>query len=445
MRTFMHQPKALNILIPTEMASIYGYFSLQAILIFYLIKQLAYSDAAAYSFSGQFIALAFLMPVLGGWVADRYLGNRIAVILGGVLLCIGYFLLSFGQPTFLPGLSFIIIGNGLFRPSISSLIGEFYNHNDSRREAGFTLVYTGANIGSFLAVISVGYIQKFFGWSACFVASSFVLLVAICLFRWGYRYFNSKGLSPTNSKIREINFSKKILIFFYILLALLVIYYLLKYAILNNYFVCLFALIFFLYLAKIYFQLEFNARKHLIALLILFAIATYYKAMFFESYLVINVFTERLVDRTLFGHEIPATVFLSLGSLFTIIIGPLFAYFWQKNNKFISNYFKCILSILIIGIGMQTLAFWLSIESDTVLPSVSIFMFRFLFAISELFILPIGLSMITEYAAKNRVGLMIGGWYITAALGGKLSGILANDANIPRTSVSLHDLKIIYH
>ncbi len=141
------QPKALKILMLTEMAEVYGYFSLQAILIFYLLNVLSYSDANAYLFAGHFIALAYLMPVIGGWVADRFLGNRIAILFGGLLLCMGYALLIFGQPTFLLGLSLIIVGNGLFKSTLSSFIGEFYCQHDSHREAGFTLVFAGVNIG----------------------------------------------------------------------------------------------------------------------------------------------------------------------------------------------------------------------------------------------------------------------------------------------------------
>jgi len=441
----MGQPNALKILIPTEIAQMYGYFSLQAILIFYLINALSYSDAKAYLFAGHFIALAYLTPVIGGWIADRFLGNRIAVLLGGMILCMGYALLFFGQPTLLIGLSLIIIGNGLFKSNIASFIGEFYHRHDARRESGFTLVYAGANIGSLLAIFSIGYIQKLFGWKMCFAIPSFVLLFGVLLFLWGFHYFNDKGLPPNNQKITFLTVLKNAPItFLWFSVVLTIIYYSIKLSI-GNYFIYIFALFFLAMIVKLFWKSEINVRRHLLALMILFLIATYYKAMFFETYLVVNVFTDRLVDRIIWGYEVPATVFLSLGSLFTILLGPLFAYLWQSNKIILSSSFKFTLSILLVGIAMQMLAIWLIIETDSLLPTTSIILFRLIFAISELFILPIGLSVFTEYAPKHAVGLMIGGWYITAALGGKLAGMLANIAEIPKSSMSFYDLKIIYH
>lgn len=441
-----HQPKALSILIPTEMAETYGYFTLQAILVLYLIKELSYSDANAYAFSGQFVALAYLMPVIGGWLADRLLGNRIAILLGGLLLCMGYALLTLGQYSLFAGLSLIVIGNGLFKANISSFIGEFYTQNDSRREAGFTLAYTGINLGSLFAIAGVGYIQKYIGWGACFGAASFALLLGVSVFRWGFHYFNNKGLPPNiQSKTLWAFLTNKPAIFLWLCVAFIIVYYLLKDTMFGTYSIYLIGLLFCLYVAKISQQLDANARRNLLALMILFLIATFYKAMFFETYLVVNVFTDRLVDRTVFGHEIPATVFLSLGSLFTILLGPLIAYIWQSNKIILSIPVKFALSILIVGGCMQMLAAWLTIETNVILPAASILFFRFFFAISELFILPLGLSMVTEYAPKNCVGLMMGGWYITAAFGGKLAGILANYADVPKDTMDLHHLKTIYH
>lgn len=432
------QPKALRILIPTEMAEVYSYFSLQAILIFYLLNKLSYSDANAYLLSGHFIAFAYLMPTIGGWVADRFLGNRMAIFLGMLLLSLGYALLIFGEHSLLMGLSLIIVGNGLFKATMSSFIGEFYHHNDPRREAGFTLVFAGVNIGSLLATSCVGYIQKWFGWGACFGVSCFVLLAALSFFQWGSHYFNNKGLPPHHLR-------NKWIILFWLCLALCIIYFAMKFTYFGNFCIVIFSLAFCLYLAKIFWQSATNNRKNLLALIILFIIAIYYKAMFFETYLVINVFTDRLVDKKVFGHDIPATSFLAFGSLVVIVLGPLFAYLWQSKKILLPTSVKFALSILIAGSCMQILATWLTIDTTAMLPAASILCFRFLFAVSELFILPLGLSVVTEYAPKNHVGLMMGGWYITAALGGKLAGTLAQYANIPNINMDLHDLKIFYH
>lgn len=432
------QPKALRILIPAEMAEVYGYFTLQAILVFYMTKQLAFSDAHAYTFSGQFIALAYLLPVMGGWVADRFLGNRLAILWGGLLMCIGYALLMLGWQLFLAGLTLIIVGNGLFKSNISSFIGEFYTRDDARREAGFTLAYTGVNLGSLIAIASAGYLQQLIGWGACFGAASLALLLGVLLFLWGYHYFDGKGLPP------QTTLKNKSVLFLCLCAVLTIVYYAMTFTLFGNYSIYAASLLFCLYIANIAWQIDKPARRRLLAIMILFVMAIFYKAMFFESYLVVNVFTDRLVDRTLFGHDIPATVFLSAGSLFTIMLGPLFAYLWQTKKLKLSIPFKFALSVLIIGCCMQMLVVALALEAHAMLPINSILLFRFFFAISELCILPLGLSMITEYAPKHYVGLMMGGWYMTAALGGKLAGVLATYANVPTGSLDLHHMKLIY-
>jgi len=443
----MQQPKSLWILIPIEMAETYGYFTLHAILIFYLIKELSYEDANAYALTGQFVAMAYLMPVIGGWVADRFLGNRIAILFGGLLLCFGYALLALSHHNLFSGLSLIIVGNGLFKSNISSFIGEFYTQNDPRRDAGFTLAYTGINIASLLAIASSEYLQKLVGWHACFGVACFVILLGLCLFRWGFQYFNGKGL-PLNISSKSLwSFFKNkfTVIVLWSGVALIMVYFSLRVTAFGNYIVYIVGLLFCIYVTKISWNMSVNARHNVLAIMILLVIATFFKAMFFESYLVVNVFTDRVVDRALFGHEIPATVFLSLGSLFTLFLGPLFAYVWKSRKITFSTPLKFAISILIIGICMQILATWIAFDNNVKISMYSIILFRFLFAIGELFILPLGLAMITEYAPKNCVGLMMGGWYLTAAFGGKLSGILAYLAHVPKGNIDLVQLKSIYH
>ncbi len=439
------QPKALRILLPTQMAETYGYFTLQSILIFYLTKQLSFSDADAYAFSGQFIALAWLSPMVGGWIADQFLGARVAILLGSFLLCIGYAILALGQHTLLTGLSLVIVGGGLFKPNISSFMGEFYASGDSRRAAGFTLIYVAINLASLLAIAGVGYIQQYIGWGACFGAASFALFLGITIFSSGFRYFNDKGLPATiQSNSLWIFLNRQFLkIILGLCIALILVYISMRTIDLGNYSLAIFGLLFVFYLLSISRKLVVSDRYKLLGLMILFIIAIFYKAMFFENYLVINVLTDRLIDRRIYGHEIPALVFLSFGSLFTLILGPLFAYVWQSNRIKLSIPIKFALSLLLVSICMAMLATWLKFETQLVQITV-IILYRFLFTVSELLILPIGLAAVTEYAPKNYRGLMMGAWYFTAAVGGKLAGLLASYADVPTQITNITNIKMIY-
>lgn len=443
----MHdQPTALKTLIFTEMTEVYGYFSLQAILVFYMIKALAFSDAQAYEFAGQFVAFAYLMPVLGGWVADRYLGHRMAILSGIFCLCLGYFLLFLNQAAFFYGLTLVIMGTGLFKGNISCFIGQFYSKDDPNRQAGFTLVYAGINIGSLLAIAGVGYIQKYEGWQACFGIASLILILGLSLFRSSYGYFARHGLPPDSCFMTLSDYiKKKPAVFLWFLIAFIVIYFCIKKTLLGDSSLYVFGLLFCFYLAKIIKKYDFNTRRKLFAIIFLFGIAIFYKAMFFETYMAINVFTDRLVNRNLFGHDIPAAVFLSLGSLFSIILGPLFANFWKSTRFSFSIPFKFGLSLLIMGIAIQFLATSITIANNHLIPSFVLILFRFIFVLSELFILPIGLSVVTEFSPSECVGLMTGCWYLTAAFGGKLAGIFAYYAAVPKSESNIHHLLAIYH
>ncbi len=227
-------------------------------------------------------------------------------------------------------------------------------------------------------------------------------------------------------------------------LAFAVCYALLTKISLGNYGLFLFGLLFLLGVVKKTAPLDSTARKHIIALLLLLVVAIFYKAMFFETFFVVNVFTDRIVDRMLFGVEIPATTFLALGGIFTILLGPLWAYLWQSKKIKCSVPLKFALSLLLMGACLQLLA-WVTTDTNTLIPVIWIFLFRLIFTISELFILPIGLAMVAEYAPKNSIGMMMGAWYMSAAFGGKLSGILAKYAAVPNGTLPLQSLNNIYH
>jgi proton-dependent oligopeptide transporter, POT family len=434
------QPNALRILIPTEMAETFGYFTLQAILIFYLTETLSFSDEQAYILSGQFIAFAWLAPVIGGWITDRILGYRIAIFSGCLLLCLGYALLSLGRYMLFLGLSVVIIGQGLVKSNIASFVGEFYSqqNDDTRRKAGFILFYVGINIGSLLAIASAGYIRHYFNEGVCFGLASFALLLSASTFWWGFRYFDEKGFPP-NGKF------KTTILLPILSVVLILVYYGLKNSAFGNYSVYAIGLLFILYISIVYGRLKAPSRQHLLALMILFVIGIFYKAMFFENYLVVNLFTERAIDRTLFGKEIPATVFLSLGSLFTILLGSCFAYTWRSNKLIFSIPVQFALGLFIVGSCMAMLAIWLAVDVNVLLPATSIIVFRFFFSISELLILPLGLSMITEYAPQNYKSVIMGGWYLTAAFGGKLAAWLADYANVPKNNMNVYHVNSIYH
>ena len=163
MSVIKHQPKALPFLFLTEMWERFGFYVVQGLLVLFMTQHFGYSDSDSYTILGVFTALAYISPIFGGMLADKFLGFKTAIVWGGLFLILGYVFLAlpFGKTFFYPGLATIIIGNGMFKPNISSLLGTQYTTDDPRRDSGFTIFYIGINIGAFLAGISSGYIKEY--------------------------------------------------------------------------------------------------------------------------------------------------------------------------------------------------------------------------------------------------------------------------------------------
>lgn len=442
----MKQPQALKIFFLTEMWERFGFYTTQAMLVFFMIDKLDFSDADAYAVLGQFTALVYLGAVLGGWASDRFLGCRFAVMLGGLFLSIGYALLAFRQHTLFTALSLVVIGNSLLKPNISSFLGQFYLEKDSRREAGFTLFYVGINVGSLLGTSGAGYIRELAGWSACFGAAAFALLLSVGVFRWGYRYFEDKGLPPMEHIQTLGTFLKQrpsIILWF--VGALTVVYFAMTSLSMGSYALYVFGLLFCLYVIKVSLKLDGIFRRRMLALLLLFFMGTVFWALWFQMFSVVNVFTDRVIDRSLGGYEVPTSVFLGIEPIFVLVFGALIAAIWQTGKIKLSVPVKFIGGIFILVLAMQILAWVISETSTVMLSSLWLVLFYFLWTMGELLVSPIGLSMVTEFAPKEYTGLMMGGWFISLGFGGKLTGIMATYASVPEGVTDLQSLNRIYH
>lgn len=440
----LQQPKALKILFLTEMWERFGFYTIQAMLIFYLMNSLSFSEADAYTTLGQFTALVFVTPAIGGWLCDNFLGNRFSVLLGAGILCLGYAFLALMPATVFLGLSLIAVGNGFLKPNISSFLGKFYGLRDARREVGFTLFYIGICLGITLATLSAGYIQQFIGWGGCFGAASFSLLMAAFIFRKGYRYFDNKGF-PDNASARTLfSFLRQHLRFIAgLFLALFLIYELMLHPNFSNYIIYSFAVLFFLYIWLVSKKLEQTLCDKMRVLLIFFCAGIVFWSLFFEMFFVVNVFTESMVDREFFGYTLPASVFLGIETFFIIPFGFLFAYFWRSQKVRLSQSLKFSLGIFLVGFSMQVLA-WLVPTTNMHLDGAWLILFYLILTLADLLISPIILSMITEYVPSNYSGLMMGGWFLSYGCSGKITGFLAQYAVVPTDITNLRVINDIY-
>lgn len=445
----MKQPKALSYFFLTEAWERFGFYIIQTLLVLYMVSISHLSDRNAYTIIGQFTALAYITPILGGYLADRIAGYRFCILLGGILLCAGYAILSIFPEMLLVGLTCMVVGNSLFKPNISSFLGEFYTENDPRRESGFTIFYIGINIGAFLGPVLGGYIQQWFGWHVCFGIASIGLIIATLTFRASFHVLENKGLAP---KLPTTSFAHLIIKQPRILALLLVIgaavFVLFNCPNLTTHLLKVAGAIILLGLIFLTLKHRGAERKHMAVLIVMLLFSVIFWGLFFEIFFSVNLFTDRGVEHMVFGHTIPTAVFLGLEATFIILLGPLVASLWKRtgpNTRFMTTPYKFSYALLFTALAYELLVVVINHSPEGMNIHASwIILFYVLIVMGELFLSPIGLSMITSLTPKKYIGLMMGVWFITLGYGGALGGFLAQDASISDTTQSLASQIHIY-
>lgn len=446
----MKQPKVLSYFFMTELWERFGFYTVQTLLVLYMVSALKFDDNHAYVVIGEFTALAYIMPLLGGYLADRVLGYRFSIVLGGLLLCIGYASLGLFPNALLAGLTLIVLGNGLFKPNISSFLGQFYEKDDPRRDSGFTLFYIGINIGGLLAPVLGGFIQKWFGWYTCFGVASVGLLIGVLTFRSSFRLLEEKGLSPRFphiTKLHQLLFSKPQILLLLALVAAAILT-LFNFPEITTNLLKIVGVLLLIGLTFLTLKHKGAERKHMTALVAMLLFSVVFWGLFFEMYFSVNLFTDRAVDHVVFGFAIPTPAFVGLESTFIVLLGPLFAMAWQRmspKTRLMTTPYKFAYGLLFTALAFELLV--VVVNHSTIGVAIHpawMVGFYALLVLAELFLSPIGLSMITSLSPKKYVGLMMGVWFITLGYGGALSGFLAQDASIIETTESLAAQMHIY-
>lgn len=439
-------PQALPYLFLTEMWERFGFYVVQGMLVLYLTKSFGFTDERSYAISGAFTALAYIAPIIGGFLADKMLGFKTAIFIGGIFLCGGYALLA--QPWFSDlfyiALATIVVGNGLFKPNISSLLGALYEPGDPNRDSGFTIFYVGINIGILLAGLGSGFIKEHFGWHAGFALASIGLLVGLCTFAIGINQFNTLRLCelriPARIKLGVICLCfVAIACFSFLLQSPILCKWLLPIA-------GIFLLIFLFYFTA---KQEPHFRKRLFTLNVLIISSVVFWMIYWQMFFSANLFIDRLINKNYFGMEIPTTAFYTLEALFIILLGPALAWSWQtlnQSNRNPSSILKFVLAIVFVGLGFLILAFstYFPNENSMINP-LWIVLSYFMITVGEMLLSPIGLSSVTILAPPHLVGLMMGIWFVALGFGGQFAGLLAKLSDVTVASDLMSALVIYRH
>lgn len=445
MRSLSSHPRILPFLFLTEMWERFGFYIAQGLLVLYMTQEFGLSDNQTYTISGIFSALVYISPFVGGLLADRFLGFKTCILEGGLFLIIGYAFLAFSTTLeiFNFGLATIIVGNGLFKPNISSLLGTQYPKDSIKRDTGFTIFHIGINLGVILAGLS-GYVKDYLSWQITYGLASAGMLIGVITFLIGIRFIDIP--LPHNQNVTT---SQKIQIFFACIAGVFGINFLLHMQTLTNTALPIAGVIMLILLGSVIMKQKSKDRRPLLLLNVLVLSSIVFWMLFFQIFNSGNLYVSRLVEQRMFGFNLTPSVFWASESVYIFTLGPLFAWLWSylgDINKNPSAVTKFVLGILSTSICF----FILALSTTYQLPSGLIhpgwiFVAYLFLTIGELLIYPIGLSAVISLAPEKLIGMMMGVLFVALGFGGYFGGMIAKLASIPDNVLGTPEKFAIYH
>lgn len=471
-------PRALFILFFAEMWERFSYYGMRALLTLYMVQELfkemsqTEADSKALGIYGSYTAMVYLFPVVGGILADKVLGFRKAIIFGGLLMMAGHFALALegmyfagNMQLFFISLAFIIIGNGFFKPNISSFLGNFYGLNDSRKDGAFTIFYMGVNIGALLSIVTCGYVGEQISWHYGFGLAGIGMLLGLLVFwLFGPRTFGKKGLNPSSEEdfpeideeedlhrlnsspeVREhvldveasnfeLNTSSKlkrnqVLTIIGTLIFIPISAQFLNLSDIVTWILIVLSLGILLVLFIMSLQQDNKASKErLWVVMVLFVFHAVFWALFEQAGGSITLFTARNIDRMVMGSEIPASIFQFFNSFFIMTLAPIFSWMWIKlrqKGKEPSTPMKFALGLSQLAIGFVFIVIGAKFfATEGLVPMIFLVVMYLFHTTGELSLSPVGLSMITKLSPKKVVGFVMGAWFLSIALANKMAGLI---------------------
>jgi proton-dependent oligopeptide transporter, POT family len=406
-------PKGLYLLFFTELWERYSYYGMRALLVLYLTTAfvsggLGVEPAQALSIYGIYTGAVYFTPIFGGWLTDKYIGLRKAITIGGLTMACGDFtiFLTHSQTGLYIGLALLVIGNGFFKPNISTLVGELYPRNDKRKDAAFTIFYMGINLGAFFAPLIAGFLAEdlflrplndgtmHYGFKWAFLASSLGMITGQLIFSaFSKRYLGNVGLKPNNQLVQESNENQNV-------------------------------------------PLSPKEKQRTRAILILACFVVFFWAGFEQAGSSFTLYTKNFIDREVFGYTIPVAWFQSVNPLFIIILAPILSGVWLKLSQSkrgdLNMTTKMAFGMILLGLGfmilipavMQTGSDEQNIVSRA---NIMFIIFTYLFhTLGELFLSPVGLSLVSKVAPVKIASLLMGVWMAAIGVASLLAGQLAS-------------------
>jgi proton-dependent oligopeptide transporter, POT family len=411
---FAGHPKGLYMLFFAEMWERFSYYGMRAILIFYLTQHWLFNDSKSNLIYGAYTSLVYITPVLGGYLADRYLGQRKAVLFGGILLALGHSLMAVegvgGQsdPTinvFWAALAFIIVGSGFLKANISVMVGQLYKLTDIRRDGAYTIFYMGINVGAAIGTILVAYLGQTIGWGFGFGLAGIGMLAGLIVFVLGKSALKGAGEAPA-----PLARGKEMSIYAIGIGAVAVIWALVQYQDVIQTLLIISGIALLGYVLYESFKLPKEPRERMFAILFLISLNPIFWGLFEQAGGSMNLFTDRFVDRS----GVPAGIFQSINPIIIMLVAPIFAALWIWLGKLGKEPSAPANLVLVWGAEAFGIA--------ALTPVILVFAYYLFATTAELCLSPVGLSAMNRLAPKFLASLIMGAWFYMTAVGNFVAG-----------------------
>ena len=445
--TFFGHPIGLRTLFLTEMWERMSYYGMRALLVLYMTGAvtgfnpgLGWSQVEAQAIYGIYSGMVYFMVVPGGWIADNILGHQKAVLIGALIIALGHFTLAIPiEQTFFLGLIFVVLGTGLLKGNISTIVGQLYEGQDDKRDSGYTIFYMSINIGSTLGFLICSYLGEKIGWHWGFGAAGIGMTFGVIQYIKHRHLLGDAGMHPNEmpdkKRLKYTNYLKVSLVgMFLVIGAGLLGFFVIDprfFAEQFAYFLTIIAGLYFIYLF-LFAGLNAAERKNLILLFLLFIGAAAFWSGFDQSAGSLNIFARDYTDLSVAGYVIPVGWLQFANPVIVVLFAPIFAGIWAqlaRMNLDPSLPFKFAIGLLFMALSffIMIIAVNIAIESSPV--GMQWLLLTYLFQTwGELALSPIGLSAFSRYGPKRYMGQMFGLWFLASAIGGVLAGLLGGEA-----------------
>lgn len=379
-----NHPRGLYLLFCVEMWERFSFYGMRALIVLYMIENLMYTAEKAGNIYGLYTGLVYLTPLLGGYIADRLIGQRRCISIGATLMILGLFLLAFGPKSlFLLSLFLMIVANGFFKSNISSVLGLLYGNDNEKKDSAFTIFYMGINLGAFFSPLVCGTLAAKFGYEYGFASAGVGMLLGLITYKvFENKYLGESGLYPVSKENKEFTNDSS--------------------------------------------SLKEDERRQFISLIVLMLFTIPFWICFEQAGSSLTLFAEYDTNRIFMGQEIPTGYFQSLNPLFIITLAPLMSLLWEKLSKRAkepSSVGKFSIALFLMSISFCVLSYAGHLSINSLVSPLWLVLGYFIMTVAELCLSPIGLSLVSKLAPRKFLSLTMGCWFLTSFIGNLIAGL----------------------